>query len=669
MQLPNMRAPYSWLFVVLAWSATHQALAWVYPEHRDVAIEAVEKLDPARRAVFDDLWRDARAGQDKRLCEQAADSAQGLAPSCIDWAALSAIAGDHSCSSQDLTATVLESDWILEVADVAAQLKIDLSKIDVLPPAAQVPGAQTLIVDLQRRIQTEGARAARLNALRTSDNSLQRADPKLATRAGSNNAHFLLPRPNVGITPPEYAKLTLRAGSEISALGVYAWYHLSAMQKAGRLANEQLAPETRQALARAMLFDEAFALHFLEDVFAAGHVAGTWGDVSQRKGTHDFYNEAGLEVFPWSGTPESMVLMGDAHMRPDDKERAGSAVRLSLEQLLDAVAGKVRETNLPHTPSAPAEPDGFDVCKNNKLVQRPEQLPGALEAYRTAYAADLREVLVQTPVPGLGPGLGAMPRFRSEVGAFVGLAGSIDGRSIDEGFTPSDGSGFIGGVELAARMGLGLEGVMGDSGDGLVFLSIGLRGDAASTNSIANSALAEQGGNLTAAIPARTALTARLRMPFYLIPGDLVFLAPLYFFSPERYQTMAVVAGNGGLIPWQLGMATSIGRFQFVLGREVGLAFYGLSGDDRVIAPAATPGGSARLIDYKSTSIDLPILEYRPYRSFASDQSTTLLMQLFVAADIPYKVSVAAPAGAPEPDLNTVYSIGIRLLFDWRYYP
>jgi hypothetical protein len=344
-------------------------------------------------------------------------------------------------------------------------------------------------------------------------------------------------------------------------------------------------------------------------------------------------------------------------------------VRLSLEQLLDAVAGKARETNLPHTPSAPAEPDGFDVCKNNKLVQRPEALPVALEAYRTAYAADLREVLVQTPVPGLGPGLGAMPRFRSEVGAFVGLAGSIDGRSIDEGFTPSDGSGFIGGVELAARMGLGLEGVMGDSGDGLVFLSLGLRGDAASTNSIANSALAEQGGNLTAAIPARTAVTARLRMPFYLIPGDLVFLAPLYFFSPERYQTMAVVAGNGGLIPWQLGMATSIGRFQFVLGREVGLAFYGLSGDDRVIAPAATPGGSARLIDYKSTSIDLPILEYRPYRSFASDQSTTLLMQLFVAADIPYKVSVAAPTGAPEPDLNTVYSIGIRLLFDWRYYP
>jgi hypothetical protein len=66
------------------------------------------------------------------------------------------------------------------------------------------------------------------------------------------------------------------------------------MEKATRLANEQLAPDVREALTRAMLFDEAFALHFLEDAFAAGHVAGAWGDSSQRQGTHDFYNAAGV---------------------------------------------------------------------------------------------------------------------------------------------------------------------------------------------------------------------------------------------------------------------------------------------------------------------------------------------------------------------------------------
>jgi len=198
-------------------------------------------------------------------------------------------------------------------------------------------------------------------------------------------------------------------------------------QKATRLANEQFAPEERAALTRAMLFDEAFALHFLEDVFAAGHVAGTWGGTAQRKGTHDFYNEAGLEVFLWKGSSESMVLMGDAHMRPEDAERASASVRTSLEQLLDAAVGKSRAANLPHTPAVPGGPDPFDVCKNNNLVERPQPLSAEPEAYRDAYATDLREVLLPTPVPDWSRA-GAMPRFRSEVGPFVGMSGMIDAR-------------------------------------------------------------------------------------------------------------------------------------------------------------------------------------------------------------------------------------------------
>jgi len=352
-------------FVVLLALATgivaNTAFGWVYPEHRDIAVKAVEGLDPARRAVFDRLWRDARLTHEKRLCETGADSAQSLTPACIDWAALTAIAGDHSCSSQDLTAIAIDSNWILSVADVAAQLKLDLSRIDVLPPTAQVPGSKDAIQDLKRRIQTETASAERQNALRNADLRLQRADPQYATRAGSNNAHFLLPRPRTNTSGAEYGALTMKMGSEISAVGVYAWYHLSAMQKATRLGHEKLGPAEREALARAMLFDEAFGLHFLEDVFSAGHVSGTWGDTAQRKGTHDYYNGAGLEVFAWKGSSDSMLLMGDAHMQPEDAERASASVRISIEQLLDAAAGVSRAANLPHTPAAPPQPDSFDV--------------------------------------------------------------------------------------------------------------------------------------------------------------------------------------------------------------------------------------------------------------------------------------------------------------------
>jgi hypothetical protein len=363
-----------------------------------------------------------------------------------------------------------------------------------------------------------------------------------------------------------------------------------------------------------------------------------------------------------------MVLTGDAHIRPEDVERASESVRTSLEQLLDTAAGRPRAANLPYTPAASVRPDPFDVCKNNHLIKRPEPLPEAGQAW-TAYVTDLSEVLRSTPVLGLGPGLGAMPRSRSEVGAFVGLSSAIGGRLVNGGFTASQGNGLIGEIEVAGRVGLGLDGVMGDSGDGLVFFQLGLVGDPASTNHVSDSAAAQAGGALTAAIPARAGGSMRLRMPFYLVPGDLLLLSPLYFISPEKYQDMAVVAGNGGLIPWQSGLATRIGRFQFVLGRELGITFYGLRGDDRVIAPSASPGGAPRLIEYKSILYDLPILEYRPYRSFASNQSTALLFQLYAAWDVPRSGSVVTPVGAPMPSLNTVRSIGLRMSFDWRYYP
>ena len=128
--LHNPQRAAQWLGFLLTLALAGMAepvSAWVYPEHRDIAVLAVETLDPGRRAQFDDFWHAARATHESRLCEMGADSKQALAPSCIDWAALSAIAGDHSCSAAEMTATVLESRWILLVADVAARLKVDLA--------------------------------------------------------------------------------------------------------------------------------------------------------------------------------------------------------------------------------------------------------------------------------------------------------------------------------------------------------------------------------------------------------------------------------------------------------------------------------------------------------------------------------------------------------------
>ena len=642
--------------------AAFPAQAWVYPEHRDIAVLAIESLDPERRAQFDRLWSEARAGHEGRLCAASADVTQGVAPDCIDWAAMPAIAGDHSCSSAEMLDTVVGSDWILAVADVAAQFKLDLSRIEEGPAAK--PGDQriTPIRDIRRQLESEALRAERVNIVRVADIRLQRADPEYATRAGSNNAHFLLAKPVADFSAYDYLNSTLTHGSEINAAGVFGWFHLSALQKATRLAQESLSPDERSTLIRSMLADEAFALHFMQDIYAAGHIAGTWGDVSQRKGTHDYYNQYGLEVHIWQPGSPSTVLMGDAHMRPEDAARAGEAVRLSIEQLLDTAASRPRTNNLPYEPKAASQPDAFDVCSHDSIEPRPEAPKVHPEALQLGV-----EVLRLTPIPSLEEGLGAMPRFRAEVGPFIGVAGTLDARYLDDGFTGNEGGGYVAGADLSFRVGMGLEGVLGEAGDGLVFLSAGYRGDAQSTNDFVDAPGAALGGSLTAAIPGRTALNARLRMPFYLIPGDLLLLSPLYFISPTTYQNIAVTAGNGGLIPWQLGWATRFGRFQFVLGREIGITFYGELSDDTVFAADDTPG-SLRIIGFKSTYVDLPILEYRPYRAFDSTQSSAVIFQLYAGIDDPRGERVVAPAGAPPVQFDRVYSLGVRIIFDWRRY-
>jgi hypothetical protein len=646
------------LALLSVWAS--DANAWLYPEHRDISLLAVQHLDADRQAVFDRLWQDARTGDEQRLCAHGADADQGLKPSCLDWAALAAIAGDHSCSSSEMLATVRAADWILPVAAIAAQLKVDLAQIPIVPPEEAVSGSDRAA--REQRTQYAIARAQRSTILRASDVRLQAIDAALATRASNNAAHFPLARPDPSVGAYDYAQLTLRIGSDVSAIGAYFWFHLSALQKAGRLANEQLSDDERRMLARAALFDEAFALHFLEDMFAAGHVAGTWGDLSQRKGTHDYYNQNGLEVFTWRSRGQSIVLMGDAHMRPQDAELAAQTVRTSLEQVLDVATRRARDYELPQTPTAPAATDGFDVCKATVLPAR-----DASVTYQAGYRPAIEEVLLGTPIPGLGAGFGAVPRFRSEIGTFFGFAGSIDVRQIDGGFLPTQTQhGGMAGLDVSFRFGVGLEGAVGDESDGLVFASLGLRTDSNSTNKSASTGLGSLDGSLSAAIPPRSAISLRIRMPFYVFPGDLLLASPLYLINKDAYTRLGVTATNGGLIPWQLGHATRHGRYQFVIGRELGVTFHGRHTVDQIWVP--TDGALGQVVNYESVTYDLPIFEYRPYRSFSSNQSSSVMLQLFIGGDFPHKASVAYPLGTPAPDLEPIYSVGVRVVFDWRHY-
>lgn len=620
------------LAILLGMSITR---AWVYPEHRDIFLLAIQKLSPEYRSTLDALWSEARKGYEFRLTEAVIDATQSTNPNQLDYAAWPGIGGDHSVSAKDMLNNILQTDWILKVADITAQLKIDIAK--------------------------SKNREERVNALRNSDIRLQRADPEYATRAGHNNVHFLLSLQTVKETVQEFGLECVKESAELNALGVYIWYHYSALVKASRLNSEALTPEQRSALILSALADEAFALHFLEDVFAAGHAAGTWGDASQRKGTHDYYNEYGFRTSTWEG--ENIVLTGDAWMRTEDAERTAQVVKMSIEQLLDAANGK--QSAMAYSDEAKSfTPDDFNVALFNYMPAR---------KYDPNLANLIAPVFVKTPVPGLERGLGELPRFRAELGPFVGFTPSLRGTLVSSGFGESQTTpGVIGGLETSLRIGLGLDGILNESSDGLVFLDVGWRQDGSSSLGVVQEEGTEAYGNLLAAIPGRSAYTARLRLPFYIIPGDLLITAPfLIFTSPETLTQMAVVAGNGGLIPWQSGIATSFGRFQFVLGREVGVYFFGRTKSrDALFNISQDENGieSLYILSYRSTQFEFPFLEYRPFRSFSTEQSSGLLLQFYAGIDVPHNVEVLSPESTFTPELKTIWYIGTRVVFNWRYY-
>jgi hypothetical protein len=497
--------------------------------------------------------------------------------------------------------------------------------------------------NLNRKLATATRHDQRANALRRSDIEFLRADPDYASRAQSNNAHFLLARPDVALQPQSYARLALGPSAELNAVATYSWYHMQALAKALRITRD-LAPAVRSQAALAALADEAFALHFLEDSFAAGHVAGNWGTTAVRLGTHDYYNEHGVEVTTWNGN--RFVTLGDAYMRPEDAKHVALAVRDSLAQLAGALNGEFQVESAPN--NLQSMPEAFNTCQQSHLHG---------EVAKDLDIQTLVPIITQTPIPALGDVVGQLPRFRAELGPFIGLSAAALGGASDGGFGSNQtGASSTGGLEVALRVGVGLEGVLDQSGDGLVFAGVGLREDAPSGEA--------------STVPGRGALTLSLRIPFWLIPGDIVVAAPLLAFtSPRTLQRMAVQAGNGGLIPWQSGIATRIGRFQLMFGREVNVSLYKMNSHNAMVLPTPhVPPFDRTVVSLSTIQVDFPFVEYRPFRSFSLNQSSSVLIQGYVGFDTPTESSVVSPAGAPMPHLRTVVLTGIRVAFDWRYY-
>ena len=425
--------------VLLAGLLAGPAAAWVYPEHRNIAGSAIEGLDPVRKATLERLWTEARKGHEERLCASPWAGDQGKKPGCIDFAALPALAGDHSCSADEMLRTVLETTWVMDVAEVAAVLDKGLAS-------------------------AKNEHEAR-NRLTWSNLELERKDPEYSSRASSNVAHFLLTRETDDVT--EFLRASLKQGADLNALGVWGRYHIAAIRLVHELEAGRVPAEKRPEVARAALAAEAYGDHFLEDTFAAGHVTGTWGDVATRLGTHDYYNEHGFDAVTWSGKP--ILMYGDANVKPADTARAAATIRAELRagprRRLARVGGGGRGRRDPsrvgEEPSRPTRPARRGRCPPRKGSRR-------------GSSRRARRFSTRRRGPAASRPKGAMPRFRSEIGPFLGLASGISAGWAGGGFESTESPERVAGtMDIGARAGLGLEALLGEAGDGQVFLQAG----------------------------------------------------------------------------------------------------------------------------------------------------------------------------------------------------
>jgi hypothetical protein len=639
MRLPALRLAATGL----ALSVAFPAAAWIWPEHRDIAAEALRELPARERATLDAMWTQVREVGGKQLCTGIVDP--GAEPSfklaefmkadwekvCVDFASFPALAADHSCSAADLWADVAKEPWAVKVVWVAARTKARL--------AAAANAAQ------------------REDVWNLSHLAMQYVDPRYLTRAEGNNAHFLVPRAPVEAkeTLDGYLERVLSPAADINATGLYADYHMLALRLA---ALYHAAPASERAdLARRALVAEGVALHFLEDSFSSGHYAATWGGAAWQKGTHDFYSTVGLATMTWSG--ELFASHGDAHMTERDMKVAAVTVRRSLAQVASAAEGQVPLQG--KTVSAAEQAvEALDFCKAEHLPPPPED-PVA----RGASAMVLRS----TPMPAGGADSIHPPRARADMGPFVGAVSGYTLGAAFGGYDSWANTRFRSEFEIGARLGIGLEGLLTTSMDGQIWAQASLVADPAQLDF--GCSTCDGGRRREAAIPrvpSRTAWKFALRMPYYVLPFDLVLLTPtLMLVAPKALPSVVFASAAGGLLTVQRRLESGIGTFQFMAGREVGLTLWGYTGQDGQFTETPTSDVATwKLVNFKSLELDFPVLEYVPPRVFATTLSLATQFQLGFSVELPQQV--AYRDGSGPYSLGPSWLVYLRFRLDARKY-
>lgn len=519
------------------------AAAFLFPEHSRITQAALEDL-----AVDRDVGPLVRAlVVSPELCQEVGDINEW---DCLRLVAdLSALAGDHSCSPDELVSLVRAAQadhehWLWDVRRAGWEA-------DALLNGDSAEGRRRLkVIDIETKGVAEANETLYRNDRRGVDApqdrdfyrrrinvQFQKVDAQYQSRAIVDGGHFQLGREPGRIDLADYLRQVLSPHAATNATALYAAYHILALR---------LASRNRQAA----FLTELFALHFLEDSFSSGHIVGNHGldtplllkSEGVRMGTHDHYSDEGVETPRWRDLAAPYVVHGDGEMKPNDLRSAALAAQLSLREVLLAMqdpALSARAAAFPVTLTG-----AFDSCSEAHPLAGLALLP------RDALA----DVLSLEPVPS--PQNPEPPRFRTETGFFFGGMAAIDG-----GGATSDGG--VGRAHAGIRGGIGMNGLMTDPMNSIMFAEVGI---------------VALGTHLGRHASADAGITFRLRSPgmVTLVDGAIVMSLLAAGVRPPWLLALGSMASEGGLVPflWESHHITGPWNFQVSALRDAAFNLY-----------------------------------------------------------------------------------------------
>jgi hypothetical protein len=574
--------------------------AWAEHEHVAIGREALRRLEHEHGAeykVLEDAWRawrerDADLTNDRLeplLCSHMAESGR-----CIGFATLPMAAGDHACTPDDLFVN-MRQDWYFDLMDVVEDANADLD-------------------DLKRSVHgddVEDLGPRRLEIRRVLDVQLQVADPDYISRASNNRGHFAIPLNSVQQNLQTYVRRVLprEPGPSVrqNPIGLYLHFHIRALYFATQaFGHPENAYEHRMAF-----LHEAFALHFLQDIFSAGHMFGAPESDALRFGTHDDLSENGLNATTWGGQP--FFAHGDAFLLDEDLKWSSAAVLASMRQFASAFAGPATDLG-GLKPSAwealsehpPEVLDGIDTCHGDEILAHHGAINFSAEE-SAALDSALMDVLRVTPRPQTGPepwtagandGFASVRTVRTSYGPFVPLlvelSGALDfytNKEIEEGFTISPE------VHLGLGVGYSGEGVMSKYYDALLYVApmVMLGGEDYPLDD--HERRRPYVGNVGVGF--------RLRLPYAYVPGDIVLYGPLAGAGQTAGFKMAQRAFAGGTFGSYAVFFIGPARVRMDIGREIQLMWRFRTSRDRAAAD------DQRTNPYAGWDLTLPLISTR----------------------------------------------------------